>query len=228
MDTKENFNYENIAHNQKNDKSINDINKKIIQKNNIYSNNKNQSIGSLKNTEPSSESEDLISKYMVDSNLKNCYISNKKNDNFKNNINDKINLNDKNKQESNKNKKNINYKKNKKAPKIEEYKSEYLTKNESNITAPILPMIYNSEFKIDNFTNQDKIGETKSFKNINKDIYNIYNEYKKISIIPSDKLSHLCVNESMFITQKKKNYNEISVTQRNKHKFLTIIYLTPK
>ena len=56
----------------------------------------------------------------------------------------------------------------------------------------------------------------------------LFVKYKKISIIPSDKLSHLCVNESMFITQKKKNYNEISVTQRNKHKFLTIIYITPK
>ena len=60
------------------------------------------------------------------------------------------------------------------------------------------------------------------------DTYNENKEYKRIQRIQHDKLSHLIINENLYINKNQKNYNKMSVTKRIKHKFLTIIYITPK
>ena len=206
-----------------------EMNNKENQLNTIINNNNlNQSIGSIKTTEYSSESGELISKYKTCNykNSQNFY--NPKKDNYKDNINENININNL-KEENNKNKKNKNNnKKNKKAPKFEEYKCEYLSKNNINTNASKIPLEYNREFNLDNNTNQTEIGDQDFIKNINVVKSNINKDYKKISKIPHDKLSHLYINDFLYVNKQKYKYNKLSVTQRIKHKFLTFIYLSPK
>ena len=204
--------------NQTNNSNTNTYNNSII----------NQSNGSIRTTEVSSESDSLISKTKLDSKIKKSVWCNKKTAILNNNKYDKNNIIDTIKKGSKKDKSIINTIKNKKAPKHEEYKSDYLNKSNSNINAPKLPFNYNTNFKIDNYSRQDEIGTKQFIKISKKKNFNVNSDFKKISIIPNDVLSHLCTNENFNINQKNKNYNEISVTQRYKHKFLTIVYLSPK
>ena len=204
--------------NQTNNSNINTYNNIII----------NQSNGSIRTTEVSSESDSLISKTKLDSKIKKSVWCNKKIAILNNNKYGKNNIIDTIKKGSKKDKSIINTIKNKKAPKHEEYKSDYLNKSNSNINAPKLPFNYNTNFKIDNYSRQDEIGTKQFIKISKKKNFNVNSDFKKISIIPNDVLSHLCTNENFNINQKNKNYNEISVTQRYKHKFLTIVYLSPK
>jgi len=194
--------------------------------NNIYPenitniSNINQSYGSIKTKGYSSESGELISKYIID-NLKNDQKNKNNIDGFKENI-----FNNIIKKEKCKNQKNLIHKKKPKALKIEEYKSEYPTKN-TNINAPKIPINYNIDFNIDDFKNQVEIGENEYIqKNNNK--YNNNEEYKIITNIPHDKLSHIFINNKLYKKKIRNNYNKISVTQRIKHKFLTLIYFSPK
>ena len=203
--------------NQANNSNTNTYNNSII----------SQSNGSIRTTEVSSESDGLISKTKLDSKIKKSVLCNKKTNIFNNNIYNKNNIIDTIKKGSKKDKSIINSIKNKKAPKHEEYKSDYLNKSNSNINAPKLPFNYNTNFKIDNYSHQDEIGTKEFIKNSKKNNFNVNNDFKKISIIPNEVLSHLCTNENFNINQKNKNYNEISVTQRYKHKLLTIVYLSP-
>ena len=204
--------------NQTNNSNTNTYNNSII----------SQSNGSIRTTEVSSESDGLISKTKLDSKIKKSVLCNKKTNIFNNNIYNKNNIIDTIKKGSKKDKSIINSIKNKKAPKHEEYKSDYLNKSNSNINAPKLPFNYNTNFKIDNYSRQDEIGTKQFIKISKKNNFNVNSDFKKISIIPNEVLSHLCTNENFNINQKNKNYNEISVTQRYKHKFLTIVYLSPK
>jgi hypothetical protein len=204
--------------NQTNNSNTNTYNNSII----------NQSNGSIRTTEVSSESDSLISKTKLDSKIKKSVWCNKKTAILNNNKYDKNNIIDTIKKGSKKDKSIINTIKNKKAPKHEEYKSDYLNKSNSNINAPKLPFNYNTNFKIDNYSRQDEIGTKQFIKISKKKNFNVNSDFKKISIIPNDVLSHLCTNENFNINQKNKNYNEISVTQRYKHKLLTIVYLSPK
>ena len=204
--------------NQTNNSNTNTYNNSII----------NQSNGSIRTTEVSSESDSLISKTKLDSKIKKSVWCNKKNAILNNNKYDKNNIIDTIKKGSKKDRSIINTIKNKKAPKHEEYKSDYLNKSNSNINAPKLPFNYNTNFKIDNYSRQNEIGTEQFIKISKKKNFNVNSDFKKISIIPNDVLSHLCTNENFNINQKNKNYNEISVTQRYKHKFLTIVYLSPK
>jgi hypothetical protein len=203
--------------NQTNNSNTNTYNNSII----------SQSNGSIRTTEVSSESDGLISKTKLDSKIKKSVLCNKKTNIFNNNIYNKNNIIDTIKKGSKKDKSIINSIKNKKAPKHEEYKSDYLNKSNSNINAPKLLFNYNTNFKIDNYSHQDEIGTKEFIKNSKKNNFNVNNDFKKISIIPNEVLSHLCTNENFNINQKNKNYNEISVTQRYKHKLLTIVYLSP-
>ena len=203
--------------NQTNNSNTNTYNNSII----------SQSNGSIRTTEVSSESDGLISKTKLDSKIKKSVLCNKKTNIFNNNIYNKNNIIDTIKKGSKKDKSIINSIKNKKAPKHEEYKSDYLNKSNSNINAPKLLFNYNTNFKIDNYSHQDEIGTKEFIKNSKKKNFNVNNDFKKISIIPNEVLSHLCTNENFNINQKNKNYNEISVTQRYKHKLLTIVYLSP-
>ena len=203
-----------------------EIKSKIYQKNIKNNINKNQSNGSIKTTEYSSESGEVVSKYISDNLNNNIKINNNK-EMFKENINNNIRFNNSIQKEISKKPKLLYNKKNNKAPKILEYKSEYLTKDNSNINAPKLPVNYYNDFNLDNCTNQDKIGEEEYIKKVNN-IYNKNKDFKKIANIPYDQFSHLCINNNLYINNNDKNYNKFSVTQRNKHKFLTIVYISPK
>lgn len=119
---------------------------------------------------------------------------------------------------------------NKKNVKIENYLSEYPSKNNNiNINAPKLPMNYDKTFNMDKMTNQKSIGNKDYLTNTINNKYNNNNEFKKISVISHDKLLHLITNESIYNKKaEKENYNKVSITERFKHKFLTTIYLFPK
>jgi hypothetical protein len=207
---------------------INILNQTNNSNTNTYNSIISQSNGSIRTTEVSSESDGLITKTKLDSKIKKSVWCNKKTTILNNNIYDKNNIIDTIKKGSKKDKSIIHSIKNKKAPKHEEYKSDYLNKSNSNINAPKLPFNYNTNFKIDNYSHQVEIGTEEFIKISKKNNFNVNSDFKKISIIPNDVLSHLCTNENFNINQKNKNYNEISVTQRYKHKLLTIVYLSPK
>ena len=215
-----------LSDQQRNENCYREKNTMVNHQNIIY-NNKNRNNVSIKTTEHSSESEELISKNKFCSYLKQYCINNKKKGNIKNCKKFKINLEDR-KLDNYQNKNIINNKINKKAQKFEVYNSEYPIKKDPNIRASKLLFNYKYDFIIDNYTNQGKIGDKKYIKNIGNDKYNKNDEYKKISIIPNNMLSHLCISKNIFINKNEKNYKKISCTQRYKHKFLTIIYLAPK
>ena len=118
----------------------------------------------------------------------------------------------------------------KKIPKSDNYKSEYLTqKNNMNLKAPKVPINYNLIFNMDKNTNQKEIGDKDYIENILKEKYQKSEEFKEISVISHDKLQHLISNEKMHnIKESKSKYNEISITERFKHKYLTTVYFFPK
>jgi hypothetical protein len=215
----QNSNLETQQNKQKSENFIREIKNNKKDKSN---NKKNQSIESIKTRALSSESEDFISKYLFDSNLKNDNT-----DNNKKNINKDIN-NENLKKNNNRNKNCLEIK-NKKSTNIKEYDLYKLYKNSlnSSFKVPKLPLIYDTEFRINNNSNQDKIGEKEFIKNNISNEYNKNEEYKTISKFPNDKLSHMCISENFYYNKKKKNYNKISVTQRCKHKYLTMVYFFP-
>ena len=227
MDLNENLNI-NIQYNKpKNDNYILKANKEINQKLIINNDNKNQSNESLKTTEYSSESGEPISKYIIN----NCKTHIKENSIkyiIKKDNNKRYNICQDNNQDINKNEKLIKNYKNKKAPKLVEYNSDYPSHNNTNINAPKIPFIYNINFELNNFSNQSEIGQKEYIKNNFNMKYNKSKEFQKVSIMPHDKLLHLCVNENLFVNKNEKNYNILSVTQRNRHKFITLIYISPK
>ena len=206
------FNLETQTNKQKSESFITEIKNNKKDKCN---NKKNQSIESIRTRAHSSESEDFISKYLFDSNLKNDNTGyNKKN------INKNIN--------NNKNKNCLDAK-NKKSTNIKEYDSNklYLRNLNSSFKVPKLPLIYDTEFGINNNSNQDKIGERDFIKSNSSNEYNINEEYKTIFKLPNDKISHMCISQKLYFNKKKKNFNKIAVTQRCKHKYLTIVYFFP-
>ena len=227
MDLNENLNI-NIQYNKpKNDNYILKANKEINKKLIINNDNKNQSNESLKTTEYSSESGEAISKYIIN----NCKTFIKENGIkyiIKKDNNKRCNICRDNNQDINKNEKLLTNYKNKKAPKLVEYNSDYPSYNNTNINAPKIPFIYNINFELNNFSNQSEIGQKEYIKNNFNMKYNKSKEFQKVSIMPHDKLLHLCVNENLFVNKNEKNYNILSVTQRNRHKFITLIYISPK
>ena len=118
----------------------------------------------------------------------------------------------------------------KKIKKYEYYKSEYLSqKNNINVNAPKIPNNYNISFNIDKNTKQKNIGEEEYMKDLYKTKYKKNESYKEISTISHDKLLHLIINENIYEMEKNnKKYNEISITERFRHKFLTTVYFFPK
>ena len=136
----QNFNLEIQTNKQKSENFIAEIKNNKKDK---CTNKRNQSIESIKTRAHSSESEDFISKYLFDSNLKSD-----NNDNNKKNMNKDIN--DENKK--NNQNKNCLDAKNKKSTNIKENDLIYLSKKtlNSNSKVPKIPLIYDIEFKINN------------------------------------------------------------------------------
>ena len=110
------------------------------------------------------------------------------------------------------------------------YDCKYPLNNELNIVAPIIMTHYIYSFNIDYQSNQDfiSVNPSKDFLQYKEKNFNTENNtYKKIMIWPHIKLLHSCSNLEDIIN-KEKNYFRICVTNRNKHKFLTIVYYKPK
>jgi len=110
-----------------------------------------------------------------------------------------------------------------------EYGCNYPKQSEINYEAPCMPMHFGPQFNLNFQTNQEvlKLLFKKSlFLNKSKNI--LENEsFKTIITLPHDKLSHLCINNDDNNNEKIK-YIRNSSTQRNKHKFLTLVYYSPK
>ena len=117
------------------------------------------------------------------------------------------------------------------------------TKSAVNAEAPIIPLYFRSYINIDFNSNQldkakfndklldlseekakDKLKENEEMLILNKtkDLLET-NTFKSIMTIPHEKLSHLflyCDSDNKYIRN--------AMTQRNKHKFLTVVYFSPK
>ena len=122
---------------------------------------------------------------------------------------------------------NINVDNAKKAKKI--YNSRYPHITEMNNTAPCIIHHYRPQFDIDYQSRQIFISLKKkeSFQYKEKNINTENNTFKKIMIWPHEKLLHACPNLGN-LYEDNDNYYRISSTQRNKHKYLTIVYYKPK
>ena len=92
-----------------------------------------------------------------------------------------------------------------------------------NTDAPYVPFHYLRNYNINYNTRQDQIG-IKNFLAYNeKNLLSENNSYKKVLICPHVNLNHECTNcvqHSKFIRS--------SVSQRIRHKFLTVIYYKPQ
>ena len=92
-----------------------------------------------------------------------------------------------------------------------------------------IPFQYLNTFNLNNQSNQRNLKKYQEyFKNdINKNkIEN--NTFKSIMNLPHDKLTHLMYNVDKLNNDSNNKFISASITQRNKHKFLTIIYYCPK
>ena len=150
----------------------------------------------------------------------------------KNNINNIIDLTNYEPNQKSDYNKWLNSKENKKKKKrgikdSTEYNCNWPNINDINDEAPTIPFHYMNFFDLNNTSNQDYI---KNNSNINFYFNNSRNKlenttFKTIMTISHDKISHLC---NSFKNDNNDNYTHISITQRNKHKFLTFIYYSPK
>lgn len=120
-------------------------------------------------------------------------------------------------------------KKKKKSGKDVEYNCNYPNANEINIEAPGIPNHYFPHFNLNLQTYQPSLENffrNEFIFNKSKTILET-NTLKTILTISHEKLSHICFNN-----EKNENSNEkyirTAITQRNKHKFITIIYFSPK
>ena len=117
-----------------------------------------------------------------------------------------------------------------------DYNCIFPNKSAVNSEAPCLPIYYkslinlnynSSQLKINlnsNFdSNEIKEQKAKKYINFNQTKNTIENKsFKTIMTIPHEKLSHLLTN-----FENENKYIRSSMTQRNKHKFLTLVYFSP-
>ena len=95
-----------------------------------------------------------------------------------------------------------------------------------NSKAPEVMTHFKDSLFIDNQSNQDKFSNKNFYVYKEKNYYNENNSYKDIFIFPHEKLEHLTPNiDDIFST---KNYNRYSITERKKHKYITLVYYKPK
>lgn len=121
-----------------------------------------------------------------------------------------------------------NVKKKKKKNKDIEYNCIYPKASEVNSEAPGIPQHYISCFDINNQTKQEYLSLFPNklvFDKRKNFIEN--NTFKDIITISHDKISHICYNIGNENSDQDK-FVRTSITHRIKHKFLTIIYYTPK
>ena len=109
-----------------------------------------------------------------------------------------------------------------------DYGCNYPKKTEVNLEAPNLPQNYFPIFNLD-FQSKQEFLQKVFLKDISFDKTKTVvenNTFKSILTISHEKLLHICHNvESNNVNDK---YIRTSLTQRSKHKFLTLVYYTPK
>lgn len=127
------------------------------------------------------------------------------------------------------NKSNSNVKKKKKKTKDTEYNCIFPNPSQVNSEAPGIPHHYISCFDLNNQTRQENVKSNYVNEMVFDRKKNIIenNTFKDIITISHDKISHICYNIGNENSDEDK-FIRASITQRIKHKFLTIIYYTPK
>ena len=95
-----------------------------------------------------------------------------------------------------------------------------------NSKAPDVMLHYKNSLLLDNQSNQDKFSNKNFFDYKKKNFYNQNNCYKDIFIFPHEKLEHLTPNIDDIFSNKK--FTRYSITERKKHKYLTMVYYKPK
>ena len=124
---------------------------------------------------------------------------------------------------------NLGIKKKKKSGKEHiEYNCNFPNFSEVNDEAPGIPSHYMTCFNLNFQTRQEHIKEffKKSlFLNKSKTLLE-NNAFKTIITLTHEKLSHICYNSEN--NNDKDTYIRTSITQRNKHKFITLVYFSPK
>ena len=94
-------------------------------------------------------------------------------------------------------------------------------KNEMNTDVPKIPHHYAGFYNIDKNTFQDIIGKSKCLQYKEKNLLSENICYKKVLIAPHVNLNHCCVSLNC---SKEKKYLRTCISQRFKHKFVTIVY----
>lgn len=150
--------------------------------------------------------------------------------NDKNNYNNIIDLTNYSQKEKNFQEINDKLKKNKRKC-SKEFGCNYLLRSDFDREVPNLPNYFKKSFDL-NKRKKQKILK-KNFKlflnfNLSKNILE-NNDYKTITTISHEKLSHVCFQpETDYNNENDNKYIKSSITQRINHKFLTFIYYTPK
>ena len=154
--------------------------------------------------------------------------------NEKNNTNNIIDTTNYNSNEMNDNEP-INSKEAKKRKKklkkdINEYNCNFPKLSDINNGAPNIPQMYINSFELDIQSNLNTIKKHfNQYLNFNMDKNKIENDtFKSIMPISHEKLLHICSNAEYYNNDCKNKFIRSAITQRNKHKFLTIIFYSPK
>ena len=112
-----------------------------------------------------------------------------------------------------------------------EYGCNYPISSESNYEASNMPIYFGPQFNINCQSNQDYleiIFKKCLFLNQSKNILE-NDSFKSITTYSHDKVLHLCINnEDNYNDNNNISFIRSSITQRNKHKFITLIYYSPK
>jgi hypothetical protein len=168
-------------------------------------------------------------KFIVDN--KWIYSTNYSIINDKNNINNILDFTNYFPNTSNDMNKSITKKKKKKSIKDTiEYNCTFPKPTEVNSEAPGIPQHYLSCFDLNYQSKQDNLESIFHGKLIIEKRKNLIenNTFKDIVKIDHDKLCHICYNVRNEENNNKNRYLRTAITQRIKHKFLTIVYFTPK
>ena len=123
---------------------------------------------------------------------------------------------------------NIKKKKKKSGKDHIDYSCKYPNSTEINLEAPPIPSHYFSKFNLNFQTKQEIIKnyfKQKPFINKSKNILE-NNTFKSIVTLSHEKVSHICFNCEN--NNNNETYIRTSMTHRNKHKFITLVYFTPK
>ena len=168
-------------------------------------------------------------KFIVDN--KWVYSTNYSTINDKNNINNIIDFTNYSPNNNNDiDKSNAKKKKKKSLKDTIEYNCTFPKPTEVNSEAPGIPQHYLSCFDLNYQSKQDYLESNFQGKLILDKRKNLIenNSFKDIVTIDHDKLCHICYNIRNEENNDKDIYIRTAITQRIKHKFLTIVYFTPK